>query len=103
MQLIFVADLLATFVFVLSKLSLIHLFNRITPSKRANAFFSYFATFTILWGIAYVFSHSFQCGVNVPKRAYDSRCVSEVCFRFRQNTHAIDLTDARLVSSIHMV
>jgi len=77
-KLIIAADLLSIFVFIFSKLSLIHLISRLTPSRRATVFFSSFASFTALWGVAYILSVSFQCGAKVPMRAFGDRCVSEV-------------------------
>ncbi|KAI1076551.1 hypothetical protein F5B20DRAFT_320397 [Whalleya microplaca] len=73
----FTSDVLSVFVFVLSKLSLIALSGNITPSNTMRIVFRWFTAFTILWGISYVLSISFQCGARVPMRAFDRLCVNE--------------------------
>ncbi|CAI6342060.1 unnamed protein product [Periconia digitata] len=72
---IFASEILSVFVFVLVKLSMMALIAQITPSHTMAMISRWFTVFTILWGIAYVFSASFQCGARVPMRAFENACV----------------------------
>ncbi|KAI2472244.1 hypothetical protein F4781DRAFT_9034 [Annulohypoxylon bovei var. microspora] len=74
---ILASEILSIFIFVLSKLSLVILVGRITPSNTMKAALNWFAIFTILWGLSDIFSVSFQCGFGVPMRALDDTCVNE--------------------------
>ncbi|KAI0176026.1 hypothetical protein GGR52DRAFT_342075 [Hypoxylon sp. FL1284] len=74
---ILASDILSTFVFVLSKLSLAVLLGRITPSSTMIVMLRFFTIFTILWGISDILSVSFQCGARVPMRVLNDKCVNE--------------------------